>query len=231
MIYVYTHILYMKKLTWKSLLSQEKNSTYFQNIFNILHQKKKLGIIIYPQKNKIFNAFRFTEFESIKVVIIGQDPYHSPNQAHGFAFSVPNGVKLPPSLKNIYMELQSDIPNFVIPNHGCLLAWAQEGVFLLNSILTVEKGKSGSHAHIGWEQFTNKVIRILSDYQKNLVFLLWGNYAKKKSILIDRKKHCILYAAHPSPMSAKYGFFGCKHFSKANFFLKKFNKKTINWQL
>lgn len=221
----------MQTLNWKLLLSKEKNKPYFKKIINILHQKRKLGTIIYPKPNNIFNVFRITEFASIKVIIIGQDPYHGPNQAHGFAFSVPIGIKLPPSLHNIYKELKSDIPGFIIPKHGCLLSWAQKGVFLLNSILTVEQGKSGSHANIGWEQFTDTVIHMISDHQKNLVFLLWGNYAQKKSILIDNKKHYILTTSHPSPISAQYGFLGCQHFSKTNAFLMQHNKKTINWQL
>lgn len=221
----------MPKLTWKLLLSQEKNLPYFKNILNILHQKRKLGITIYPKQNNIFNVFRLTSFESIKAIIIGQDPYHGPNQAHGLAFSVLPGIELPPSLKNIYKELKSDIPNFIVPQHGYLKSWAQEGVFLLNSILTVEKGRSFSHANLGWEQFTDKVIRILSYHRKNLVFLLWGNYAKKKSILIDHKKHYVLTAAHPSPISARYGFLGCQHFSKTNAFLIQNKKEIINWNL
>lgn len=221
----------MKRLTWKFLLSQEKNLPYFKNILNILHQKRNMGTIIYPEKNNIFDAFRFTSFESIKAVIIGQDPYHGSNQAHGLAFSVPYNIPIPPSLKNIYKELATDILDFVIPQHGCLLSWSQEGVFLLNSILTVEKGKSFSHSNLGWEKFTDKVIRILNAYKTNLVFLLWGNYAKKKSILIDQNKHYILTTSHPSPMSAKYGFLGCKHFSKTNLFLKKHHQNIINWKI
>lgn len=221
----------MPKLTWKSLLSQETNLPYFKNILNILHQKRKRGITIYPKQNDIFSAFRFTSFESIKVVIIGQDPYPAPNLAHGLAFSVPMGIKTPPSLNNIYKELQSDIPNFIIPKHGCLYAWTKEGIFLLNSILTVEQRKSGSHISLGWEKFTDKVIYILNKYRENLIFLLWGNYAQKKSIFIDHKKHLILTTSHPSPISAQYGFFGCKHFSKTNNFLIQHNKKIINWQI
>lgn len=221
----------MSELTWKSLLRKEKTLPYFKNILNILHKKRKLGIIIYPKQNKIFDAFRFTEFKAIKVIIIGQDPYHGPDQANGLAFSVSPGKKLPPSLKNIYQELKCNIPNFIIPNHGYLYSWSQEGVFLLNSILTVEQGKSGSHSNIGWEYFTDKVIKILSYYQNNLIFLLWGNYAKKKSALINHNKHYILTASHPSPISAKYGFLGCQHFSKTNLILMKHNKKIINWTL
>lgn len=221
----------MPELNWKFFLSTEKNNPYFKKILNTLQKKRKSGIIIYPKTSDIFNVFRFTNFESIKVVIIGQDPYPSPNHAHGLAFSIPFGIQLTPSLKNIYKELKFDIPNFIIPQHGCLYAWAQEGVFLLNSILTVEKGKSGSHFNIGWEYFTNKVINILNIYKENLVFLLWGNYAKKKIKIINSKKHYILTSTHPSPMSAKYGFLGCRHFSQTNEFLAKKNKKIINWQL
>ncbi|CAD83229.1 uracil-DNA glycosylase [Candidatus Blochmanniella floridana] len=221
----------MPKLTWQLLLSQEKNLPYFKNIFTILNQQKKSGKIIYPKQNDIFNVFRFTAFESIKVVIIGQDPYHGYNQAHGLAFSVPHGIPLPPSLKNIYKELETDIPGFIKPQHGCLSSWSKEGVFLLNSILTVEQGKSRSHAHIGWELFTDKVIHTLNTYRQNLVFLLWGKHAQQKSHIINNQKHHILITSHPSPISAKYGFLGCKHFSKTNTFLANQNQHIINWQL
>lgn len=221
----------MSELTWKFFLSKEKQYPYFKKILHILQQEKKSGKIIYPKSNDVFNAFRFTTFESVKVVIIGQDPYHGPNQAHGLAFSVPFGNEPPPSLKNIYKELQSDIPGFIIPKHGCLQSWTQEGVLLLNSILTVEKGKSCSHANIGWEQFTDKVIHILNMYKNNLIFLLWGNYAKKKGSFIDRRKHYILTSSHPSPMSVNNGFLGCQHFSKTNTFLIQHNKQIINWKL
>lgn len=221
----------MSELNWRFFLSKEKQSPYFQRILYILQQKIKSGETIYPKANDIFNAFRFTAFESVKVVIIGQDPYPNPNQAHGLAFSIPYGIALTPSLKNIYKELKSDIPNFIIPKHGHLKSWTKEGVFLLNSILTVEKGKRGSHANIGWEKFTDKVIDILNIYKRNLVFLLWGNYAKKKGNLIDKKKHYILTSSHPSPISAKYGFLGCHHFSKTNLFLMKNNKQIVNWQI
>ncbi|ADV33927.1 uracil-DNA glycosylase [Candidatus Blochmanniella vafra str. BVAF] len=220
-----------QRLTWKLLLSKETKLPYFKKIFNILNQKNKLGITIYPKSTDIFNAFRFTEFESVKVVILGQDPYHRPNQAHGLAFSVSPGITPPPSLKNIYKELSTDISDFITPKHGYLLSWAKEGVLLLNSILTVEQGKSCSHAYIGWEKFTDKIIHILNIYQKNIVFLLWGNYAKRKGKIINTQKHYILSAAHPSPLSAHYGFLGCKHFSKTNALLLKHNKNTINWKL
>lgn len=221
----------MKKLNWSSFLSEEKKLLYFQKILTILHDKRKKGIFIYPRQKDIFNAFRFTSFESVKVVIIGQDPYYNPNQAHGLAFSVlPNIIPIPPSLHNIYTELITDIPKIIMPKHGCLQSWAKEGVLLLNSILTVEHGKSGSHANIGWEKFTDKVIHILNVYRKNIIFLLWGRYAQNKGNIIDHKKHHILETSHPSPISARYGFIGCRHFSQSNKLLIQKNIKTINWQ-
>ncbi|URJ33190.1 uracil-DNA glycosylase [Candidatus Blochmannia vicinus] len=220
----------MKELSWRYFLSEEKKLSYFNNILSYLEEQKKKGIVYYPKQKDIFNAFRFTSFESVKVVIIGQDPYHGPNQAHGLAFSVLPGVLIPPSLKNIYKELVSDIPNFIIPNHGFLKSWTKEGVLLLNSILTVEAGKSHSHAHIGWELFTNKVIHILNVYKEKIIFMLWGRYAQRKGNMISQKKHHILTASHPSPISAQYGFLGCRHFSKANMFLMQEDKQVIDWQ-
>ncbi|WP_159715140.1 uracil-DNA glycosylase [Blochmannia endosymbiont of Camponotus nipponensis] len=220
----------IKELTWQYFLSKEKKLSYFKNILFIVEERKKKGIIVYPQKKDIFNVFRFTSFKSVKVVIIGQDPYHGPGQAHGLAFSVLPGVSLPPTLRNIYKELRSDIPNFTTPNHGFLKSWAQEGVLLLNSILTVEAGKSCSHANIGWELFTDKTIHTLNLYKEKIIFMLWGRYAQKKGNIINRKKHHILSTSHPSPMSAQHGFLGCRHFSKANMFLLQQNKQTINWQ-
>ncbi|WHL25156.1 MAG: uracil-DNA glycosylase [Candidatus Blochmannia vicinus] len=220
----------MKELTWRYFLSEEKKLSYFKNILSSLEEQKRKGIVCYPKQKDIFNAFRFTSFESVKVVIIGQDPYHGPNQAHGLAFSVLPGVLIPPSLRNIYKELVSDIPNFVIPSHGCLKSWAKEGVLLLNSILTVEAGKSNSHANIGWELFTDKVIRILNIYKEKIIFMLWGRYAQKKGNIISQKKHHILIASHPSPISAQYGFLGCRHFSRANMFLMQQDKQMIDWQ-
>lgn len=222
---------HMNTLNWHYLLSEEKKLLYFQKIFTILENKRKKGVIIYPQQKNIFNAFRLTTFASIKVVIIGQDPYSHPNQAHGLAFSVlPNIVPLPPSLKNIYTELITDIPTIVMPKHGCLNSWAKRGVLLLNSILTVEQGKSCSHANIGWEKFTDKIIHIINIYKKNIIFLLWGRYAQNKGNIINHNKHYILEASHPSPMSVQKGFIGCHHFSKTNAILAQKNIKTINWQ-
>lgn len=222
----------MEQLNWHSFLSQEKKLSYFQNILIHLNNQRKQGVIIYPHKKNIFNAFRLTHFKSVKVVIIGQDPYHGPKQAHGLAFSVlPNVSILPPSLNNIYKELALDIPEIIIPKHGCLINWAIEGVLLLNSILTVEKGKSCSHINIGWEKFTDQVIHVLNIHRQNIIFLLWGRYAQNKGNIINHKKHYILETSHPSPRSAQYGFIGCRHFSKTNKILTQKNIKTINWQI
>ncbi|QIQ41231.1 MAG: uracil-DNA glycosylase [Buchnera aphidicola (Aphis urticata)] len=214
-------------LTWKDILSQEKKK-YFLNMMNYI-KKKRLQKLIYPPSKDIFNAFLFTSFDKIKVVIIGQDPYFSNNQAHGLAFSVPRNKNIPPSLKNIYKELNNDFKKNYIFNHGCLESWAEQGVFLLNTILTVESGKPNSHNNIGWEIFTNKVIYYISQYKKSIIFLLWGNNAQKKCNLIDINKHYILKSSHPSPLSAARGFFGCKHFSKTNKILIKCKKTEINW--
>ncbi|CAL4320658.1 Uracil-DNA glycosylase [Buchnera aphidicola (Protaphis terricola)] len=214
-------------LTWKKLLSQEKKK-YFLDIINYI-KKERLKKIIYPSSKDVFHAFFLTPFEKIKVVIIGQDPYFSKNQAHGLAFSVLKKKTIPSSLKNIYKELNNDFKkNYIFP-HGCLENWAYQGVFLLNTILTVESGKPKSHNHIGWETFTNKVIFYISKYKKSIIFLLWGKNAQKKINLIDINKHYILTAPHPSPFSAHRGFLGCKHFSKTNKILVKCKKKEINW--
>nr|BET44393.1 MAG: uracil-DNA glycosylase [Candidatus Aschnera chinzeii] len=188
-------------------------------------------MVILPNINDIFNAFHYTPIEKIKVVIIGQDPYHEINQAHGFSFSVPIGTAIPPSLNNIYKELKNDIVTFEHPNHGCLINWAYEGVLLLNSILTVEKHHPLSHKNFGWEIFTNKIIVYINKYCKNVVFLLWGLHAQTKQQFIDQKKHFILTASHPSPLSAYKGFFGCKHFSRTNNILIKHGIQPINWNV
>lgn len=188
------------------------------------------GKTIYPSKKDYFNAFIQTPFEQVKVVIIGQDPYHGPNQAHGLSFSVPKGVKIPPSLLNIYKELESSL-KLKRPSHGDLSAWAKQGVLLLNSVLTVENGQAGSHRAQGWERFTDQVIHRLSAKKQKLVFLLWGNYARQKGQIIDRQKHLILEAPHPSPLSARRGFIGCQHFQLTNDYLKKNNQTPINWHL
>lgn len=192
-------------------------------------KKERLTKTIYPLSKDVFNAFFLTSFSKIKVVIIGQDPYFSKNQAHGLAFSVHKNHTIPPSLKNIYKELNSDFKkNYVFP-HGCLKSWADQGVFLLNTVLTVESGKPKSHSDIGWNIFTDKVISLISEHKKFVIFLIWGNDAKKKCHLIDTEKHYILEASHPSPLSAHRGFFGCKHFSKTNSILFKHKMNTIDW--
>jgi len=216
--------------TWSNVLGTEKDQPYFKSILQFIEQEKKAGKIIYPARDEIFNAFKETPFEEVKVVILGQDPYHGPGQAHGLSFSVNPGVKTPPSLKNIYKELNADL-NIPIPAHGYLKKWANQGVLLLNTSLSVEQNAPQSHAKIGWTRFTDKVIQQLNDHPKPLVFLLWGSHAKNKSALIKNKKHLILTAPHPSPLSAYQGFLGCRHFSKANDFLKKHNREPIDWEL
>lgn len=219
------------ELEWKDVIGEEKHKEYFQILLNFLNTERKKGIIIYPEQQDIFNAFKLTPFSAVKVVILGQDPYHGPGQAHGLCFSVKHGAAIPPSLRNIFLELSADIPNFVIPEHGCLEAWAKQGVLLLNTVLTVEAGKPQSHAGIGWEVFTDAVIRVLNEKKEKLVFLLWGNPAQKKAALIDESRHYILRAAHPSPLSAARGFLGCKHFSKTNKILLDNGLTPIDWQL
>ncbi len=219
------------ELEWKDVIGEEKHKEYFQILLNFLNTERKKGIIIYPEQQDIFNAFKLTPFSAVKVVILGQDPYHGPGQAHGLCFSVKHGAAIPPSLRNIFLELSTDIPNFVIPEHGCLEAWAKQGVLLLNTVLTVEAGKPQSHAGIGWEVFTDAVIRVLNEKKEKLVFLLWGNPAQKKAALIDESRHYILRAAHPSPLSAARGFLGCKHFSKTNKILLDNGLTPIDWQL
>ena len=217
--------------TWRDMIGSEKAQPYFQHILQQVQQQRDSGKIIYPPKADVFNAFRYTEFDQVKVVILGQDPYHGPNQAHGLAFSVRPNVQIPPSLQNIYKELSQDIAGFQIPNHGYLVDWAQQGVLLLNTVLTVEQGKAHSHANFGWETFTDHVIATLNQHTQGLVFLLWGSHAQKKGQFIDRQKHCVLTAPHPSPLSAHRGFFGCHHFSRTNQYLIQQGKTPINWSL
>jgi uracil-DNA glycosylase len=215
---------------WKELLKDEFSKPYFQQIVLHLKTEKSQGKTIYPPGPLIFNAFDTTPIAKVKVVILGQDPYHGPNQAHGLCFSVQNGVPPPPSLVNMYKELHEDI-GMHIPNHGNLTAWAKQGVFLLNASLTVRAGEPMSHAKIGWADFTNTVIQRISQAKQHVVFMLWGKFAQDKRTLIDESKHLILRAAHPSPLSAHNGFFGCKHFSKANQYLVSKGIEPINWQL
>ena len=211
-------------------LKNEFSKPYFEQIALHIKTEKSQGKIIYPPGSLLFNAFDTTPFDKVKVVILGQDPYHGPGQAHGLCFSVQNGVAPPPSLVNIFKELQQDI-GIEIPNHGNLTHWAQQGVFLLNASLSVRAGEPMSHSKIGWAQFTDHVIKTISDKKKNVVFLLWGKFAQEKKILIDERKHLILKAAHPSPLSAHAGFLGCKHFSKTNEYLVKNGIDPIDWSL
>ena len=214
---------------WATYLSDEKNKDYFDSLLSFLNSR--VGHEIYPPRGTWFKAFEYSSFSSTKVVILGQDPYHGEGQAEGLSFSVPKGMGIPPSLRNIYKELDQDDVDFTNPGHGHLENWAKQGVLLLNSVLTVEKNSPASHANQGWEVFTDQVITLLNDNKDNLVFLLWGAYANKKSVLIDTNKHLILSAAHPSPFSAHKGFFGCKHFSKTNSYLKSSNQELIDWSL
>ena len=224
----------MKKIilenSWKEKLLEEFNKDYMRSLSVFLRSEKLKNKIIFPPGNKIFNAFNLTKFEDVKVVILGQDPYHGHNQAHGLSFSVEEGIRPPPSLKNIFKELESDM-GIKQPEHGNLERWCSEGVLLLNSILTVEKSKPASHANMGWEQFTDKILSILNDLKRNVVFILWGKKAQEKGHFINTDSHFVITCAHPSPYSANNGFFGSRPFSKTNTYLKKCNIKEINWDL
>jgi uracil-DNA glycosylase len=215
--------------SWKEALKEEFEKPYFQTLALYLKNEKANGKVIYPPGNLIFNAFEKTPFPKVEVVILGQDPYHNPGEAMGLSFSVPKGIKIPPSLQNIYKEINSDL-GVPVPTHGDLTSWAEQGVFLLNAILTVEKNQPASHQKIGWQFFTDAVIKKLSTERTGIVFMLWGNFAKKKKELIDTSKHLVLEAAHPSPLAGG-AFFGCKHFSQANDYLKKNGAKTIDWSI
>jgi uracil-DNA glycosylase len=216
--------------SWKTRLQAEFSKPYFENAVLHVKTEKSAGKTIYPPGPLIFNAFNKLPFDKVKVVILGQDPYHGAGQAMGLSFSVPKNINPPPSLKNIYKELHDDI-GMKIPAHGDLSRWAEQGVLLLNASLTVRANEPNSHALIGWQEFTNSVIRKLSDEKKGLVFLLWGKFAQEKEALIDQTKHFILKAAHPSPFSANNGFFGCRHFSKTNRLLMKQGLEPIDWNL
>ncbi len=215
--------------SWKEALKEEFQKPYFLQIKSYLVKEKKEGKIIYPPGPFIFNAFNTTPLDKVEVVILGQDPYHGPGQAMGLSFSVPKGVAIPASLKNIYKELNRDL-GIEIPKHGDLTSWAKQGVFLLNAILTVEHRKAGSHKNIGWQTFTDGVIKTISDRCEGVVFLLWGNFAKNKKTLINEMKHFVLESVHPSPLAGN-GFQGCGHFSKTNELLEKKGKKPINWAI
>lgn len=215
--------------SWKSFLSEEFSKPYFSQIKSFLQEEKKAGKAIYPPGNLIFNAFNTTPVDNVKVVILGQDPYHNQGEAMGLSFSVPKTCKTPPSLKRIYKEINEDI-GCNIPTHGDLTYWAEQGVLLLNAMLTVEHKKAGSHRKIGWQKFTDAVIQRISNEKEGIVFMLWGNFAKSKAELISEDKHLVLKSAHPSPL-ARTGFFGNHHFSKANNYLKSNGIQEIDWQI
>ncbi len=216
--------------SWRQHLLPEFEQEYMSLLKAFLLQQKQAGKIIYPRGNEYFNAFNLTPFDKVKVVILGQDPYHGPDQAHGLCFSVRKGIAFPPSLRNIFKEIHDDL-GLPVPTHGCLTHWAEQGVLLLNSVLTVEQAKAAAHQGKGWERFTDAVIRELNEKREGIVFMLWGSYAQKKGQFIDTSKHCVLKSVHPSPLSAHRGFLGCKHFSKANAYLLSRNLQPIDWSV
>ncbi|MBX7095078.1 MAG: uracil-DNA glycosylase [Flavobacteriales bacterium] len=220
---------FIREESWLKLLREELSKPYVSDLLKFVAEERKKHPI-FPPEEMVFKALELCPPQKTKVVILGQDPYHGPGQAHGLAFSVPMGLKFPPSLRNIFKELQSDL-NTDVPFSGDLTAWAEQGVLLLNSTLTVRSGEAGSHQKKGWEQLTDEIIRKLSEQEQHLVFILWGNYAIQKKELIDENRHLILSSAHPSPLSAHHGFFGTKPFSKANEYLIKHHKKPIHWEL
>ncbi len=213
--------------SWADLLAGEFEKEYFISLTETIKEDLRRNIVVYPRGPHIFNAFNLTPFDKVKVVIIGQDPYHGAGQAHGLSFSVPDGVQFPPSLVNIFKELKSDL-GIETPQSGNLERWANQGVFLLNAVLTVRAGAAASHSNIGWTTFTDNVIKLISDKKEGVVFMLWGNFAKSKKELIDTSKHFVLEAAHPSPL-ARGAFFGCRHFSRANEYLVKCGKEPVKW--
>ncbi len=218
--------------SWLKVLGTEFEKDYMLKLKQFLKEEKESGQMIYPKGGDIFNAFNITPFDKVKVVILGQDPYHGPNQAHGLSFSVQKGVPIPPSLQNIYKELATDIPGFQIPRTGDLTEWAKQGVLLLNATLTVRAATAGSHQKKGWEKFTDTVIKTISDKKSGAVFILWGNYAQSKAELIDGSKHLIIKSTHPSPLAvSRGGFFGSKPFSKANDYLKQQGERPIDWSI
>lgn len=218
-------------MTWSTALQQEQQQPYFLDMDTQLSQWREAGISIYPPAEQVFAAFEQTPLSQVRVVILGQDPYHGIGQANGLSFSVNRGIKIPPSLMNIYKELINDIDGFVMPEHGDLSHWAKQGILLLNTVLTVQQGQAHSHAQLGWEHYTDRVIQCLNQHKQGLVFILWGAHAQKKGQQIDRAQHCVLMAPHPSPLSAYRGFFGCRHFSQTNRYLTQQGKAAINWQV
>lgn len=214
--------------SWTTLLGPEKQKPYFKALCQRVQQARQQSTV-YPAAADVFNAFKYTPLDQLKVVIIGQDPYHGPGQAHGLSFSVPAGIAIPPSLRNIYQELHNDL-GITPPKHGCLRGWAEQGVLLLNSVLTVAAGSAASHANFGWTEFTDTVINQLNQHCSNLVFLLWGSHAHRKGAQLNPSRHIIFKTTHPSPLSAHRGFLGCRHFSKANVALAQHNKSPIDWR-
>lgn len=214
--------------TWTDLLGAEKQQPYFQELMARVQTRREQGVTVYPPAHEVFQAFKLTTVENLKVVIIGQDPYHGPGQAHGLCFSVPVGIPAPPSLKNIYKALSHDFADFTAPQHGNLTHWAEQGVLLLNTVLTVEQGQPNSHANWGWERFTDTVIQQINQHCEGIVFLLWGSHAQKKGKIIDRQRHHVLTSVHPSPLSAHRGFLTCGHFAEANRLL---GANAIDWHL
>lgn len=219
------------KPQWQQLINCETKQSYFKDLATEVAKQRASEVSIYPTENDVFNAFNHVDLVDIKIVILGQDPYHGKDQAHGLAFSVQEGVKVPPSLVNIYKELATDIEGFKAPKHGCLTHWAEQGVLLLNTVLTVQQGNAHSHAKLGWEIFTEQVINELNEHNNACVFILWGAHAHKKGKNINQDKHLVLVGPHPSPLSAYRGFYGCQHFSKANTWLAKHKINQIDWQL
>lgn len=217
--------------SWKPYIGEFLASDHMQNLKKKILAEMQAGTTIYPRPNEWLNALTLSRFEDVKVVIIGQDPYHGRGQAHGLSFSVKNGVKTPPSLQNIYKEAAKDLGWNSVPSHGCLTQWAEQGVVMLNNVLTVEEGKPASHKGWGWEEFTDHVVDVIDRNHTNVVFMLWGKHAQKKAENVNTDKHLVLTAAHPSPFSADKGFFGCKHFSKANEYLISYGKQPVNWMI
>jgi len=217
--------------TWSEFLLHEQQQPYYLALQNFITAERAAGKVIYPKEEDVFQAFTLTPLKDVKIVILGQDPYHGPEQAHGLCFSVLPEIKIPPSLRNMYKELTTDIDGFNTPDHGYLIEWAQQGILMLNTVLTVEQAKAHSHAKSGWETFSDHVVEFLNQQDDEIIFVLWGNHAKKKGRHIDRNKHFVLEGVHPSPLSASRGFFGCQHFSAINARLKTRQKSQINWQV
>ncbi len=217
--------------TWQAFIDHQRTEPYYQQLTAFVNQERQQGKVIYPPKDEVFTAFKTTPLEQVRVVLIGQDPYHGPNQAHGLCFSVKRGIKPPPSLANMYKELATDIPGFQIPEHGDLTKWAEQGILMLNTVLTVEQGQAHSHANAGWEIFTTEALKLLNAQPRPIIFVLWGSHAIKKGAVITAPQHQILSGPHPSPLSAYRGFFGCGHFSKVNGLLSARGEAPIEWQV